>query len=162
MKMRGLFTIILIVLIVFSGCNSSKNISFDTLKITKDEENLILDYLDNKTNDIARSKNGKMYSAFKLLGASQDKLYIWVSKVEYFKEGNEITHKCGDAVSTPVVLTFKKTDKSISIVRHEHPKDGESYNKNVKKLFPPNIKFPDDDERSKLVQITKERAEENY
>lgn len=167
MKMRVLSVIMLVALIIFSGLSlsekfSTNNDTNDTLKITQDYEKVILDYLDNKTNNIAYSKKGKMYSAFKLLGTSQNKLYIWMLKVEYFKAGDNITHEGGDAVSLPVVLNVKKTKKGLTIVNHKYSKDGENYNKHVRKLFPSGIEFPDNDEMIKLEQIIKNRAEENF
>lgn len=164
MKPRVLFTTILAVLVIFFVyllLHKNLNLNKD-IKISKDDENIILNYLDKETNDIAYSKNGRMYSSFKLLGTSQDKLYIWMSKVEYFKLGNAITHENGDAVSSPLVLYVKKTGNKLLIIKHDSPKDGEDYNKTLQKLFPSGIKIPDSNEIQKLIETTKLRAEENF
>jgi len=141
MKIKILF-IILSFIIILSGCNVSKKQSTDTLKFTQDDEKRILEYLDTKTNNIAYSKKGKMYSAFKLLGTERNKIYMWVSKVEYFKLENTITHENGDAVSLPIVLDIEKSGNSFIITGHNIPEDGENFGKSTKSLFPSNIKFP--------------------
>ena len=102
-----------------------------------------------------------MYSAFKLLGTSREKIYIWLVKVEYFNVDNKIIHEGGGAVSVPVVLNFKKTSNNFSISSHKCPEDGKNFNKDVKKLFPSNIKFPEYTEKLNLKQIIKLRAEED-
>jgi hypothetical protein len=102
-----------------------------------------------------------MYSAFKLLGTERNKIYMWVSKVEYFKLENTITHENGDAVSLPIVLDIEKSGNSFIITGHNIPEDGENFGKSTKSLFPSNIKFPNNDERSELDQLTKIRAKQD-
>jgi len=162
MKIGIYFSLVLGIVTIFTGCNLTKTDATNTLKITQNDEKVVLEYLDTKTNDIAYSGRGKMYSAFKVLGTDQDKIYIWLVKVEYFNIGDNITHEGGDAVSVPVVLNIKKIDKGITIISHNFPEDGTNYGKSVKRLFPPNIKFPDYDEKIKLKEVTKVRAEEDF
>ncbi|MEG6565701.1 hypothetical protein V6B95_01860 [Thermoanaerobacterium saccharolyticum] len=162
MKIRTflIFVSILSIIIVFAGCNSSQKITTaNPLKITQNDKKIILNYLDTKTNDIAYPSKGKMYSAFELLGTDKDKIYIWVVKEEYIKAGTNL--ESGQGVSLPVVLKIKKSSKGISIISHDFPKDGVNHNKDVKKLIPANIRFPNNEETVKLVEVTKTRAEED-
>lgn len=169
-KRRILFAIILIALIIFGGyifsheiLNRNKPLNqYINFDISEDDENIILNYLDKETYDIAYSRNGRMYSSFKLLGAQQGKLYIWMTKVEYFKIKDFITHANGDSVSLPLVLYINKTDNKLSIKKHAFPRDGVDNGKDIAKLFPANIKFPSNDEILKLIQLTQTRAEENF
>lgn len=162
MNLRLIFVIVLVTIIVFSGGYSySKNVSTETLEITQADEKIILDYLDNETNDLASPHRGKMYSAFNLLGTSRNKIYLWVTKIEYLQVGDKITHEGGDAVSSHVVLYVKKTGKNFRILSHKFPDDGENYVKSLKKLFPPNILRPNYDDNLKLEEITRTRAEED-
>ncbi|MFU0782398.1 MAG: hypothetical protein ACFWT2_04785 [Thermoanaerobacterium thermosaccharolyticum] len=100
-----------------------------------------------------------MYSAFELLGTDKDKIYIWLVKEEYIKTGTNLER--GQGVSLPVVLKIKKSSKGISIISHDFPKDGVNHNKDVKKLFPANIRFPNNEEIKNLVKVTETRAEED-
>lgn len=161
MKSRTLLIIILMIMLVLPGCSVSRTTSNDALKITNDDEKIILEYLDKNTNDIASPTKGKMYSSFLLLGTSKDKIYIWVAKVEYLIMNGNVTDEGGNAVSLPVVLNVKKNGKSLSIISHKYPEEGEDNGKSTKKLFPSDIKFPGNDELLKLNEITKTRAEEN-
>ncbi|GEM_PF-980970 len=162
MKSKVLFLLTFVATVIFSGCNSSEKVSSNALSITKNDEKMILEYLDTKTDDIVSSKNGKMYSSFKLLGTSDNKIYIWMSKVEYFYVDGKVTRKDGDAVSLPVVLDAKTTNNRLSIANHKYPEEGKNYGKSLKKLFPPYIKFPEGYERMQLDEATKVRAEEEF
>ncbi|KAA5806606.1 MULTISPECIES: hypothetical protein [Thermoanaerobacterium] len=162
MKIRSflIFVSILSIIIVFAGCNLSQKITTtNPLKITQNDKKIILNYLDTKTNDIAYPNKEKMYSAFELLGTDKDKIYIWLVKEEYIKTGTNLER--GQGVSLPVVLKIKKNSKGISIISHDFPKDGVNYNKDVKKLFPANIRFPNNEEIKNLVKVTETRAEED-
>jgi hypothetical protein len=162
MKIRTflIFVSILSIIIVFAGCNSNqKIITTNPLKITQNDKKIILNYLDTKTNDIAYPSKGKMYSAYELLGTDKDKIYIWLVKEEYIKAGTNLER--GQGVSLPVVLKIKKSSKGISIISPDFPKDGVNYNKDVKKLFPANIRFPNNEEIKNLVKVIETRAEED-
>lgn len=163
MKLRLLLLIVSAALLAFSGGYvHSKNVSTETLEITQTDEKIILDYLDNQTNDLASPHRGRMYSAFNLLGTRRNKIYLWVTKIEYLQAGGKITHEGGDAVSSHVVLYVKKTGKNFRILSHKFPDDGENYFKSLKKLFPPDIQSPNYDDNLKLKEITRTRAEEDF
>ena len=139
------------------------------LEITKNQEALILDYLDTKTNNIAYSKGAAMFSAFKILGTDKDKVYIWLVKVEYF-ESQDTNNAPGtrQAVYVPVSLHVKEDATGFSIISHEFPRDGIYYGKDIGRIFPPNIVKEiaaisgNSESQSELIEVTRIRAEEKY
>jgi hypothetical protein len=164
MKIGTIFIFIFSIIIFFTGCNSTKAEATNNLKITRNDEKVILEYLDMKTKDIANSSKGKMYSTFKLLGTDDDRIYIWLVKKEYLKKEGQNTPGSGSVVSLPVVLFVNKGEKGISITSHNTPPDGANFGKAVSRLFPTNIreKFPDSDAKDKLVETTLIRATEDF
>lgn len=129
--------VILPMLLLFSGCDSTLKNSSNILKISQTDELSIEDYLDTKTDDISSPfQGGKMYSAFKILGTDSNKIYLWMLKYEYINQSNELTN----GVSLPVVLTIETKDNQIGIESHRFPKDGNEYAPSLKELFPPNIR----------------------
>ena len=142
---------------------SSKVNSANIVKITQNDEKTILDYLDTKTQDIANSSKGKVYSAFKIIGTEQDKIYIWLVKKEYFKKEGLSYLEDGSVVSLPVVLYAKRNESGISVIGHKFPPDGVDYGKKVTRLFPPYIRkeFPDYDVKDKLIEDTLIRAKKD-
>lgn len=136
---KGIVLILLLsVMLILQGCNSKVKNSSNTLKITKDDEKIILEYLDTKTNDISSPREGKMYSAFEILGTDSDKIYIWMLKVECLKQDNEV--KMTNGVSLPIVLNVEVMEDKIEIKSHKYPEDGDLYAKSIKKLFPENVR----------------------
>lgn len=114
-----------------------KKNSSNSLKITKDDEKVILEYLDKKTNDISSPRGGKMYSAFDILGTDSNRIYIWMLKEECLKQGNEV--KMTNGVSLPVVLNIEIVTNKIVIKSHKFPGDGEGNGESIKRLFPANV-----------------------
>jgi len=132
-----LFLSILPILLIFVGCNSTKEASSNIIKLTQSDEENIREYLDTKADDISSPfQGGKMYSAFKILGTDPDKIYLWMLKYEYLKPSNELTN----GVSLPVVLTIGTNDGQIVIENYSFPKDGNEYGPSLIKLFPQNVR----------------------
>ena len=132
-----LFLSILPILLIFVGCNSTKEASSNIIKLTQSDEENIREYLDTKADDISSPfQGGKMYSAFKILGTNGDKIYLWMLKYEYLKPSNELTN----GVSLPVVLTIGTNDGQIVIENYSFPKDGNDYGPSLIKLFPQNVR----------------------
>ena len=161
MKKKCLIVFLLLMLIIFLVYGLISKIYNTPLQIIELDEDIILNYLDNKPDNIAHSNKGKMYSSYKILGIEGRKIYIWMTKVEYLIVDNNITHEGGGLVSIPVVLKVKKKNNNILIINHKYPVDGISHDKSIKKLFPSYIQFPDNEELSKLYLLTKIRAEED-
>lgn len=131
------FLLLLSVLFIFEGCNSTPKDFSNILKITEADEVTIQEYLDAKTNDIsAPYQGGKMYSAFEILGADNNKIYVWMLKSEYLRQTNELTN----GVSVPIVLCIEAKGDKIKIKNHKCPKDGIEYGKSLRKLFPQNVR----------------------
>ena len=132
-----LFLSILPILLIFVGCNSTKEASSNIIKLTQSDEENIREYLDTKADDISSPfQGGKMYSAFKILGTDPDKIYLWMLKYEYLKPSNELTN----GVSLPVVLTIGTNDGQIVIENYSFPKDGNDYGPSLIKLFSQNVR----------------------
>ena len=159
MKKRSIFVFLVLIIIIFLVCNPS-----NSLEITRTDEKTILKYLDEKTDDINVAREGKMYSAFTVLGKDKDKIYIWLLKQGYFKEGDELILESG--TSLPVVLYIKNGKNGIEITNHKYPEDGIGYPKSMKKLFPSYVENTigsNYNERAdKLEKIIKNRADEDF
>lgn len=135
-KKLFIFLMIFQILLLFVGCNATKETSSNILTLTQADERTIEEYLDAKTNDISSPfQGGRMYSAFKILGTDSNKIYLWMLKYEYLKESNVYTN----GVLLPVVLTIEVKDNQIIIENHSYPKDGNEYGPSLKKLFPQNV-----------------------
>ncbi|MBU3093946.1 hypothetical protein KPL35_18115 [Clostridium sp. CF011] len=155
-----IISIIIIIIIAFLVYDERGN----SLEITKTDEKTILQYLDTKTNDINEAREGKMYSAFTILGTDKDKVYVYLSKEGYFKEEGKLGIESG--VSLPVVLYIQNGKNGIEITNHKYPEDGIGYVKSEKKLFPYyvrcEIKNNYNERADKLQKIIKNKAEKDF
>jgi hypothetical protein len=162
MKKGTIFIFLLSVMLILEGCNSIAKNSSNSLKITENDEETILEYLDTKTNDISSPREGKMYSAFDILGTDSDKIYIWMLKEECLKQGNEV--KMTNGVSLPVVLYVETVEDKIEIKNHKFPEDGEQIGKSRRKLFPENVRnVMSNNSNERIIQleeIIRNRAKE--
>lgn len=161
MKRRFFAFLLLLILFVLVGCNSTPKDSSNTLKITQADEKIIQEYLGTRTNDISTPyQGGKMYSAFKVFGTDSDKIYVWMLKHEYLKQTNELTN----GVSIPIVLYIETKGDKIEIKNHKYPKDGTEYGKTFGKLFPRNVREEMSNNHNELVdqleEIIKNRIKE--
>ena len=109
------------------------------ISIIEKEEDVIRTYLNEKTDDIVSSDDGKCFSAFEILGARKDKVYILVLKY----------NESGGASYTPVVLKVDSNADNFSIISHKIPRDGAYFSDDVKKLFPMRL-------RNKAFRIDRE------
>lgn len=163
MKKRSILIFILLMNLILGGCNSTVKNASNSLKITTEDEKIIQEYLDTKTNDILKARDGKVYSAFTILGTDKDRIYVWVEKIEYAKEGNSIVQR--DGTASPLVLYIKNINNGIEIKGHKGPEDGKGYGKSIMKLFPENVRkmiSTDYNERAvKLDEEAKSRAEDD-
>lgn len=140
--MKKLIPISLLLLFIslLVSCKSINTNENNNIEITEKTEKIIEEYLDNNTDDIDLGKNSqKCYTAFEILGTSDNKIYLWLQK-----EGIS-------AISLPVVLTVKNNDDELIITSHDFPGDGASYSKYIKKLFPNDI-FPEPEEHNAMVE----------
>ncbi|WP_055666207.1 hypothetical protein [Desnuesiella massiliensis] len=163
MKKWSILIFLMSIILIPGGCKSTIKNSSNSLNITKEDEKIIQQYLDTKTNDISSTKSGKMYSAFILLGTDNDKIYVWMLKEECIKDGSDVIMTNG--VSSPVVLYVKTGETGIKIKSHKSPKDGEEYGKSIKKLFPQNaidlISNISNERMAQLKEVIKNRVKED-
>lgn len=146
MKKGIFFIFLLLMMIVLGGSSQVLKNSSNSLSITKDDEKEILKYLDTKTNDILAPTNGKVYSAFYILGTDNDKIYTWVIKKE------EIIRS---SVSLPVVLNVETINGKIKVISHKFPRDGHDGAEDIKKLFPENVRhiMYDKNHNERIIQL---------
>lgn len=148
---------------ILTGCNSTPKDASNTLKITEEDNKVIQEYLDTRTDDIsAPYSGGKMYSAYKVLGTDSDKVYVWMLKYEYIKQHKELTN----GVSIPIVLYIESNGNTIEIKKHKIAGNGvEDDYKDRKRLFPQNIRDEminiDNEQISKLEEIIRNRIKED-
>lgn len=140
--MKNLIRISLLLLFIslLVSCKSINTNENTNIEITEKTKKIIEEYLDNNTDDIDVSENNqKCYTAFEVLGTSDNKIYLWVHK------------EAIAAISLPVVLTVKNNDDELIITSHDFPGDGASYSKDIKKLFPNGI-LPEPEEHNDMVK----------
>jgi hypothetical protein len=162
MKRRSFVLLLLSILFVLGGCNSTPEDSSNIIKITQADEKIIEEYLDKRTNDISTPYGGgKMYSAFNILGTDDNKIYVWMLKSEYLKQTNELTN----GVSVPIVIYIETKGDKIEIKNHKCPKDGVEYGKSLRKLFPQNVRDEIENNHNEFIQhleeIIKNRVKED-
>ena len=157
MKRRFLaFILLLLILFILGGRNSTPKDATNTLKITEADEEIIQEYLDTKTNNISSpNQNGKMYSTFEILGTDSNKIYVWMLKYEYLGKGKGLTN----GVSIPIVLYIQAEEYEIRIKNHKYPKDGMEYGKSLKKLFPQNVITKMNNNHNELIKQLEERIQ---
>ena len=131
------FIFLLSMLLILGGCNLTLKDASNSLNLNKEDEKIILKYLDTKTNDISSPRGGTMYSAFTVLGTDSDKIYIWMLKEETLKQGSEVIMTNG--TSLPLVLYIEIEEDKIVIKNHKYPEDGQGNGKSIRKLFPGNV-----------------------
>lgn len=153
MKKVVILAFIFSFIFILAGCNPKTKNYAESIKITKEDEKVILEYLDTKTNDISLPRYGKMYSAFVVFGTDADKIYIWMLKEEYLNKNGQVTKASG--VSLPVVLYAKAGKDKIEIEDHKYPEDGSRYVASIIKLFPESVRnqmFVNNNERVKQLE----------
>lgn len=142
MNKKNIIISILAILAIFTiifcyNYNTTPRNATNSLRITKAYEKTIQEYIDTSTYKLGYPEIGKMYSTFKVLGTDKDRIYIWISKAEFYKEKNKI--KMQNCVIEPIVLYVKVNKNTIKIKSYKFSEDGESNGKSMRKLFPKNI-----------------------
>ncbi len=107
--------------------------------IANPDEKTIYEYLNTKTDDLmGKAGDGKFYSAFTILSTDRDKIYIYLMKARFVKQGNTAVQD--DSVISPLVLYIKNTNEGIIIVGHEGPVDGIGWGQSLQRIFPENAR----------------------
>ncbi|MDZ4993435.1 hypothetical protein GNF80_10710 [Clostridium perfringens] len=122
-KKVALTMLLLICTVLFIGCGRN---SEDKLKITEADNDVIREYIDNKTGNKIVVNEGHVYSAFKVLGTGKNEIYLWVLK----------ENSVGGGGSMPVLLKASRVNGELSITDFKIPRDGEAYVEDIKEMFP--------------------------
>lgn len=158
-KIIIIFLVIATVLVLFP---KFINESYDIVTINDVEQNkeLILEYLENKTDDLAtpNSDNGRMSASFVLLGVDKNEIYVDVLKIEYLEENGRLLDETGNTVIVLMVLYTSKINNKLNIINHNAPRDGIYYGEDLGKLFPNDINFPRNENNKILFPESKKRA----
>lgn len=122
LKINTFIWLIFLLLIMPTGCSQNTNITNEPSSMDK----VILAYLDNKVWS-PTFKEGKIFTAYKLLGQDTNNVYLWV----YMKEYNG--YQSG---ILPLVLNVTYKNNSLQIISHQKPRDGAYYSLDIKSMFP--------------------------
>ena len=122
---KKIFLIMLLLICTVSFIACGRN-SEDNLKITEADNNVIREYIDNKTGNKIVVNEGNVYSAFKVLGTGKNEIYLWVLK----------ENSVGGGGSMPVLLKANRVSGELSITDFKIPRDGEDYVEDIKEMFP--------------------------
>ncbi|MBY0755349.1 hypothetical protein K5V21_07750 [Clostridium sardiniense] len=150
--------IILLTVTLFLGCTAitKRNINeknINTMTITEKDEETIREYIDNKTgNDIVVSDE-ETYSAFKILGSSDNEIYLWVLK----------ENESGGGGSVPLVLEIKKENNNLNILSYKMPGSGDDYGKDIKEMFPKGVQnkiFSKPDAHNEMISELQKELQE--
>lgn len=149
-----LMVLVLFFSFVFVSCNQK------TSTPSKKENEAIEKYLDNKVMET--SYKGKIFSSHLIFMKQSDKIYLWAYMQEYYKREGKIL--MGSGWSVPLILNIENRSNGIIIISHIAPRDGELYSKDIKELFPEEIRqkifyFPGTQEMKKLEEMSRKRSE---
>lgn len=148
----GLLSIFFILTLI--ACNN------ETQGLSQRKSDILQKYLDEKV--MQPIWGGKVFSSFKLFKEVGDTLYIWAYIQEYYKEEGKV--ELGTGWSVPMEISIEDTLSEITIKNIFVPGDGDSYEKDIKKNFPSDIRkevlnFPKTPEIKDLTNACKKRAE---
>ncbi|MGG7076591.1 hypothetical protein [Clostridium sardiniense] len=158
MKKKFNIFIILLTATLFLGCTAitKKNINdknINTMNITEKDEEIIREYIGNKTgNDIVMSDE-ETHSAFKILGSSDNEIYLWVLK----------ENASGVGGSVPLVLEAKKENNNLNILSYKMPGSGDDYGKDIKEMFPKEVQnkiFSNADTHNEMINELEKELQE--
>jgi len=136
--------------LLISCSDNNKN---NSLNITKEDEKIIRAYLDNNTGNVIVNSEEETYSAFKVLGTGNNKIYLWVLK----------ENKSGSGASMPVLLNAKRDNDFLKITSYKTPGDGDDYGKDIKKMFPKPVQneiFSDVSKHNAMIEDLKKQLDE--
>lgn len=137
--------------ISFVGCANNEEIN--KLELTNADKNIIKEYLETGEDTIVSNvDNGEIYTAFEVLGTSEDEIYLWVLQET----------STGEGASVPVLMNANRENEVLSIDGYKMPGDGDMYGEDIKKMFPKYVQekiFPGVEEYNKRVDRLKEAIE---
>lgn len=129
--------------------------------VSAKDDGVIQSYLDQKV--LSPLFGGKVFSAHKVLGTAEGKVYVWALLQEYYKKDNKL--EMGTGWSVPLVLTVQNGTNGMVVSEHKYPGDGSLFTTDVKSLFPKGLQqeifdFPSTQNSRDLENQAKIRAEQ--
>lgn len=151
LKIMGAVGAIVACTISFVGCSSNEEIN--KLELTNADKNIIKEYLETGEDTIVSNfNNGEIYTAFEVLGTSEDEIYLWVLQET----------STGEGASVPVLINANRENEVLSIEGYKMPGDGDMYGEDIKKMFPKYVQkkiFAETEEYNNRVDRLKEEIE---
>ena len=129
--------VVLLLILLFTGFRYTKN-EPNKLELSRSDEKEIEEYINTLNNP---GMGGEMNSAFELLGKNDEKgeLYLWIASQEYFRKDEDQPLESTSGVSMPLLLKVIK-EEALVIKGHKAPREGIFYNKDVKRMFPKDVR----------------------
>ena len=129
---KYLYFILTLILILFSGCSSSKE---QNVQVTKEMNEIITNHIKEHYKNVYHSGD-RQFEAHKVYGAKENRgivsIYIFSVYKEYRKD--EPTERSGH--SLPALVKLKKDGDTYKVIKYREPEDGSLYARSIKKMFP--------------------------
>lgn len=131
-----LFCLLFFVFFIF-GAGRPANAT-NNLKITKEDEQTILNYLNSSKIDHDALREGeKTASAFDILGTDRYKIYLLFVTRHYLTQDNQ--NKLTSGTAGPAVLYVSDKKGRLQIIDYRLPNDETVFERYLNQLFPENI-----------------------
>ena len=133
--------------VVFStwGFDYFPPVNLDEEKIINSIEN----YVVANGDEYRKDANSKTFASMRVFLIDEKKennlfyVYAWVLEGKYYLENNEIKESSGSSI--PYKFVIKKKDGKFIVVDYKIPRDGSYYPKDIKNIFPRDVRsFIDD------------------
>lgn len=133
----GSMLLIMFFLLMIIACESKAKPSIPFL-ITKEDNQTINSYINENLSK--PNSGGEIYSVHEILGSDKEagEIYIWTILQEVYKNGDHFKSTSG--LSLPIVLHVEEGKEGLKIVNYNSPRDGSDYPKDIKKLFPKDVR----------------------
>ncbi len=150
------------IVLILSGCKASTIISQNTEAEIKP---VITNYIQSEKfikYFSSSSINGKTFCSYHFLGADKKNknninAYLWLLCDEYNSK-----LKRGSVTRVPIVTVLKKKENTYQVTNYQYPGNGSFYQRDLKKLFPGDIReqiFKVDSEQPNIIN---DLNQENY
>ena len=129
--------------------------------------NYLIEKGDNESKHYDGEKTFVSMRVFLLDEVTKDdhyNFYAWVLEGKYYLENNEIKESSGSSI--PYKFVIKKKDGKFIVVDYKIPRDGSYYSKDIKKIFPRDVRSVIDDVHSdgtiKRLQLDRDEQTKLY
>jgi len=139
--MKKVILLVLVSVIILAGCKKTQG---RTVLQEAQVENIlqIVDVESYLALEIGTTGfNGVTFCAYDIISAEQDVqqvvTYLWVLCQEYYQEQRAL--ELGTGTSLPVAVFIEKNNDNFSLLNCKFPRDGMSYEQEVRDIFPKSI-----------------------